>query len=179
MNPSDEDNDSMGDSWYGEVDKCQNTLLPESVPNASLNPEHFAGLWDTFYLQTNIGSKVNPDIVDSQHSLIDTYGCSCEQILFCKPGDNGGEYKFGCSSGTMNIWTTQTAWSFDCQIDGIVSSSGEDKDVLEDTDNDTILDIYDDDIDNDGVPDSLDSEIESANGDGNPDWWCEQHPNKC
>jgi len=38
------------------------------------------------------------------------YGCSCRQILDLKPGNNKGEYKNGCSPGTINVFTRQIGW---------------------------------------------------------------------
>ena len=39
------------------------------------------------------------------------YGCSCRQILDLKPGNNKGEYKNGCSPGTVNLFTRQIGWA--------------------------------------------------------------------
>ena len=92
--------------------------------------------------------------------------------MFCKPGDNLGEYKFGCSQGTINVWTTQTGWSPDCQVDGIVAIEGESNPNNNSTG----------DMDNDGIPDSEDDMIEDADqtgsGAGKPDWWEQKNPGK-
>ena len=165
-------------------DKCALTVKPEVVPSELLRPEHYAMTDDDNVFETNTGSEADPVIEDSSYTTVDTYGCSCDQILFCKPGENGGEYKFGCTSGTMSVWTSQSAWSLDCQVDGLVALEGEAKDVLENTDGSDLVDLLDGDNDNDGVVDSEDSEPDSAPASdgkpkGKPDWWCEKHPTKC
>ncbi len=81
----------------------------------------------------------------------DTYGCSVAQVLYCKPGNNQGESEHGMTPGTLNVWMSQTGWASDCQVDGTVALPGE----------------------NSSQPD-VDSDH-----DGKPDWWCEDHPNKC
>jgi hypothetical protein len=44
-----------------------------------------------------------------------THGCSCYQILSCKPGNNDGEYRYGCTGGTLNVWREQEAdWTTTC-----------------------------------------------------------------
>ena len=152
-------------------DKCDNTVLPESVPSDSLKQNHYACTDDDYIFETSTG--------DSNVSLADTYGCTCEQILYCKPGGNNGEHKFGCSPGTMEIWIAQTDWAPDCQIDGKVAMEGEQKSIVENTDNSDVIDIIDADDDNDGIPDVQDSEEDSSANNGKPDWWCEEHPSKC
>ena len=137
-----------------------------------------------YMFETNQGSASSPLIEDSSYSLADTYGCSCEQILFCKPGENKGEMKYGCTAATMSIWMSQSAWSLDCQVDGMVTLEGEHEGVLSDTDSDAVVDLLDGDDDNDGIADAMDSEEDSkadinGNPTGKPDWWCNEHPNKC
>ncbi len=46
---------------------------------------------------------------------ISTYGCSCDQILNCEPGDNLDEYTYGCTQTTIDIWVLQTSWALTCQ----------------------------------------------------------------
>jgi hypothetical protein len=41
----------------------------------------------------NAGSSKAPIIKLASFSLADTYGCTCEQILYCKAGNNNGELK--------------------------------------------------------------------------------------
>jgi hypothetical protein len=192
----DDDNDGVCD----DVDLCLDTVIPEErVPVDHLYPEgpanelwlkpnHFAVTRETFnptYFQTNTGSASSPVIVNSDYTMVDTYGCSCEQILECKPGNNKGEYKWGCSAGTMRVWTSQEGWATACQVNGVVTTSGETKPILEDTDNDFVIDPLDNDNDDDGIPDDEDSEPESPPqnpgepGNGIPLWWCDLHPEKC
>ena len=104
-------------------------------------------------------------------------------MLYCKPGNNAGEFKFGCAPGTINVWTSQIGWSTDCWTGGGFGLGtmiqGEDKDFLEDTDNAGVPDILDGDDDNDGASDSEESLPEDNANNGKPDWWCDKHPNKC
>jgi len=48
-----------------------------------------------------------PNTVGSQI----VYGCSCNQILGFKPGNSKGEYKYGCSQGTIDVFTKQIGWA--------------------------------------------------------------------
>ena len=81
---SDDDNDGTSDS----NDLCPETILPDSVPTQSLKPNHYG---------------------ENFTSL----GCSASQILYCKPGNNNGEYKFGITQGTVDILVNQTGWAPD------------------------------------------------------------------
>ncbi len=124
-------------------------------------------------------TELKPNHYDSSNmDLTETYGCSCYQILYCKPGENNGEYKFGCSEGTINVWMTQDAesWTPDCQTDGKVTQPGADKSLFQNTDNDLLIDGFDGDNDNDGSPDNDDDMIDDADppghpGHGTPDWF--------
>jgi hypothetical protein len=117
---SDSDNDGVPDSQ----DKCPNTVLPESIPKLSLLPWHYADVDGdrTFETAKLIKGKCVGDniddfkkcklgIVDSEYTLTDTHGCSCEQILKLKPGNNIGEKMFGCSRGTIEVFTKQMGWA--------------------------------------------------------------------
>jgi len=155
-----EDNDEDDDGICNDADKCAGTTGWYS--SEGLNPNHYDS---------------------SNLNLATTFGCSCEQILFCKPGNNNGEYKFGCSQGTMNVWTKQIGWSPFCQVNGVVAIAGESKDLLEDTDNGGWIDALDGDNDNDGSSDGVDDMIDDADaagsaGHGKPDWWEAKHPGK-
>jgi MYXO-CTERM domain-containing protein len=92
-------------------DLCPCTELPkEGVPTSGkLNPNHSALMGqepdenpndDIFF--TTAGADNKPD--KFIYTIKDTGGCSCEQILDAKPGNNEGEYMFGCSPGTMKNW---------------------------------------------------------------------------
>ncbi|MBN2203145.1 MAG: VCBS repeat-containing protein [Candidatus Aenigmarchaeota archaeon] len=160
----------------GQVDETiagQETDADSDTVNDCYDDKCFGtGLW---YAEKTL----QPNHFDSSNTnLEETYGCSCEQILYCKPGTDTGEYKFGCSVGTMNVWIYQKAesWAPDCQIDGKVVMEGEGKPLFENTDDDWMLDIIDFDNDNDGVDDSLDdmpedSDPEGSEGHGTPDWY--------
>ena len=108
------------------------------------------------------------------HYAIDTqigYGCTCEEVLYCKPGTNNGEFKFGCSSGTFKIWQAQDpdSWAPDCQSGGVVVVEGVARALFENTDGDFLIDIFDTDNDNDGLSDGEDDMIEDSDPVGDPD----------
>ena len=145
-------NDEDSDGVCGDIDKCGSDI-PINPWNATqeLKPNH--------YDSTNWpASDVN-------------YGCSCAQVLYCKPGSNNGEYKFGCSQGTINIWIAQDpeSWALECQIDG-VASEGVSKWLFENTDGDFLPDLLDGDNDGDGIPDGEDDMIEDQDMPGDPDY---------
>jgi hypothetical protein len=170
------DTDVDGDGVLNEADKCDWSTTAESVGSEGLRPDHYSLSDADWTFDTSTG--------ESSYTMADTFGCTAAQILFCKPGANNGEDKFGMTSGTLNVWMSQTGWSQDCQVDGKVVTEGASKDLFENTDNSGLWDLLDSDNDNDGVVDSEDSEPEStpdAEGKpkGKPDWWCEKNPNKC
>lgn len=66
-------------------DSCLNTAHDNF---AQLKKNHFAGNWN---------------------------GCSCTDILVCKPGNNEGELKHGCTQGTIDVWTKQIGWAKSCR----------------------------------------------------------------
>ena len=144
-----EDNDEDDDTICDDVDKCPGTV--DWFAEQGLKPNHYD----------------NSNIV-----LTDTYGCGCDQILYCKPGNNNGEYKFGCSQGTYDIWITQDqeSWAPDCQINGIVAMEGVSKPFFENTDGGWLPDLIDGDDDGDGVPDSQDDMTEDSDLPGDPDY---------
>lgn len=101
----------------------------------------------------------------------ENYGCNCEQVLYCKPGPDSGEIKFGCTVGTRKIWEKQkeNTWATECQVDGLVKK-GEDKSLLENTDKGLLPDILDRDNDNDGIRDPDDDMREDGDPEGDPDY---------
>jgi hypothetical protein len=112
--------DSDEDSVPDYLDRCPGTLLPESIPTKMILPNHYAEVDGDKIFETLFGygdDDCNEDgelkdyctyeIIDSKYDLSDTYGCSCEQILEYKPGGNRGEYKHGCTKGTMKKWIEQ------------------------------------------------------------------------
>ncbi|MFC1686014.1 thrombospondin type 3 repeat-containing protein [Nanoarchaeota archaeon] len=152
----DQDEDNVCDG----VDKCTNLDLP-GVP------------------ATFLGAKPNHVALDAQVA----FGCTCEEVLYCKPGANNGEFKFGCAPGTVNIWEIQNGWTPDCQTNGVVTQAGEAKSLFEDSDGAGVIDLFDTDNDNDGVSDGSDALMDDADpvgsvGRGKPDWWEKKHPGK-
>jgi hypothetical protein len=152
------DHDEDDDSVCDDVDKCGSDI-PENpwFAEKELKPNHYdSSNWPA--------ADVN-------------FGCSCAQVLYCKPGGNGGEYKFGCSEGTKQIWETQDpeSWAPDCQVDGKVAAEGVSKPLFGSTDGDWLPDAFDADNDNDGLNDGDDSMIDDSDppgspGHGIPDW---------
>jgi hypothetical protein len=174
-NVSEEIIDADNDGVLDNIDKCVDSDIPEPVPTQYLRPNHYAQMDEDIIFEVNTGSAKDEVIEDSEYDLVDTYGCTCEQILECKPGNNFGEYKWGCSEGTMNVWVNQLGWSPECQKNGKVVKEGEMKLIWENTDDADLWDVLDNDNDNDGVEDWEDSMIddadESGKGFGSPDWW--------
>lgn len=123
----DDDHDGVPDN----IDKCLGSIVPESVPTDELRPNNYAQIDSDLFFETNTGSAKKPVIEHSSITMKDTYGCTCEQILYCKPGVDNGEYKWGCSQGTMNVWVNQMGWSLDCQQNGKVLVKGDYTPLLE------------------------------------------------
>ena len=91
----DSDNDGIEDS----LDICPNTELPEIF---ELLPNHFGDIdGDGIFEKLIVKKKNEREIVDSEFTLEDTSGCSCNQILEIKPGKNIGESLNGCTKGTI------------------------------------------------------------------------------
>ena len=65
-------------------DLCLNTISDNFL---ELKKNHFAGNWN---------------------------GCSCTDILECKPGNDEGELKYGCTQGTIDIWLEKRGWAQSC-----------------------------------------------------------------
>ncbi len=164
------DADEDGANDCSGADKCLGTVLPDGAPTTSLKPNHYADVDGDSILEVN-----DPElgIVDGM-SVADTFGCTCEQILDCKPGQNNGEMKHGCSQGTIDIWVQQADWATECQTltdyGVLVTQDGVSKPADEDTDLDGIPDADDADDDNDGTPDAEDAQPEDNQNDGKPDW---------
>jgi len=66
------------------LDLCADTKTSDSM--TSLNPNHF--MVQNFVWVTNAGSNNAPVIQPATFTIKDTLGCSCEQILAGKPGNN-------------------------------------------------------------------------------------------
>lgn len=114
--PYDINNDEDKDGVCGDWDKCSETRN-DNLTNI-LKPNHYADIDGDGIFETNIGNENNLIIIDSDITLIDTFGCTCQQILACKPGNNYGENNKGClkddvlkSQATMNLWIQQKGWA--------------------------------------------------------------------
>jgi len=99
----DEDNDGVNDCTE---DKCLGTI--EEAAWKRLIVRHYADIDNDGVFETR--KRIFGPIVDSGITLVDTYGCSCSQILEHLPGRNRGQYAFGCSRGVINAWIKQKAW---------------------------------------------------------------------
>jgi len=87
------------DGVCDEVDFCLGTYIPEDVPIHGLAPNHFALLDNDPVFDTFIPGG-GPERI---FTIWDTGGCSCEQILYAL-GGRFGQYRNGCSYGTMKKW---------------------------------------------------------------------------
>ena len=109
------DSGSLDTSTYSVDAWCSSTTVPESIPFVRLLPNHYALVDSDAFFETNTGSRSAPFITDSAYTITDTYGCSCERILACKPSDRiSEEYAFGCTEGTMKDWVAQRGWAARC-----------------------------------------------------------------
>lgn len=108
--------DSDNDSILDGVDMCANTNIPETAPSKGLKSNHFALLDGDIFFDTKIKEKKKKHKKDKKSkysfSLVDTAGCSCEQIVAEKgKGKSKGHLKHGCSSGVMKEWVKHVARS--------------------------------------------------------------------
>lgn len=92
--PPPTDDDADMDGVVDAVDLCADTAT-ELPPSEN----HHSWLGGEFFSTTDPKTK---NLVDSEYSIIETNGCSCEQILEEKSGNNNGEGKYGCTKGTMD-----------------------------------------------------------------------------
>ncbi|MBN1502660.1 thrombospondin type 3 repeat-containing protein [Candidatus Woesearchaeota archaeon] len=104
--PYDSDNDEDSDGVCGDVDLCPGTFQDETT---RLIIWHYAQLDNDTYFETR--RWFGAPVLDSQFSLNSTYGCSCQQILEYKPGENRGEKKYGCNIATIFQWIRQKGWA--------------------------------------------------------------------
>jgi putative metal-binding protein len=103
--PADANNDADDDGVCGGDDFCPGTALPEGVPTQSLGVNRHAdtdgdGIFNTVRPNGNGNGKT--------YTVVDTGGCSCEQIIAAL-GLGQGHVKFGCSSGAMDEWVSYVA----------------------------------------------------------------------
>ena len=97
--------DSDGDGVPDDVDVCDDTIVPESVPTRRLGVNRWALVDDDgdFDTTTPPGGGKGPEL---SFSLEDTAGCSCEQIIVAL-GLGRGHRRYGCSISAMEAWV---AW---------------------------------------------------------------------
>lgn len=101
----DDDNDGVLDA----EDECHFSIIPEIVPTEKLLPMHYADIdGDGFF--ESISSKTK-GVVQDAVPFGTTFGCSCKEILAKKPGDTLGEFKFGCTKGTLDVWAATRGWA--------------------------------------------------------------------
>jgi len=183
----DADNDGVNDCT---VDQCLGSTADVAGSN-ELRPNHYR--YDGAHWVWNAGTSSSPLIQPALFTMNDTSGCGCDPILECKPGNNNGEVKYGCTGGpngagtiaTVGLYRNQQGWASDNVCFGGLSSFefGENKPLFTNTDGAGWPDIIDTDNDNDGNPDGDDSLIDDADpegtpGHGIPDWWEKKHPKK-
>lgn len=118
----DDDHDGVTDA----NDLCPATVLPEGVPTEKLLKNHYANTdTDTFF-------ETGPTHADSEFTMADTKGCTCEQILDARHGKKKGHYKFGCPKGVIKKWITTCRNNADDDGDG--KKDKDDDDECEDDD---------------------------------------------
>lgn len=101
----DDDNDGVLDA----DDHCQFSVLPELVPTESLMPNHYADVDGDGYFESR--SPKSKTLLENLKPFGETFGCSCKEILDAKPGQDEGETKFGCTGGTLTVWSQQKGWA--------------------------------------------------------------------
>jgi hypothetical protein len=95
------DSDDDLDGVPNAGDFCSNTVIPESIPSASLTPNSWALVTGDFKFDTTIvGDSWGPN---RSYTIEDTAGCSCEQIV-AEQGLGDGHLIHGCSIGAMDNW---------------------------------------------------------------------------
>jgi hypothetical protein len=92
----DEDEDGV---WDG-MDRCLETVIPESVPLVELGINRFALTDGDGGFDTTLPEGTGPEM---SFDIFDTAGCSCEQIIEEQELGKGHE-RFGCSIGEMEEW---------------------------------------------------------------------------
>ena len=69
---------------------------------------------DYIYFDSDNDGVVNSeDLCPNTIGVQQVEGCSCEQILELKPGEDEGELKNGCSAGTIEVFSKQIGWAKD------------------------------------------------------------------
>lgn len=99
--------DADGDNISDNVDACLGTTLPDMV--LELGTNRFADVDGDGVFETNSAQNVIND-----YSIVNTRGCSCEQIV-TNLGLGKGHKKFGCSVSVMENWLAIVT---DCESQG-------------------------------------------------------------
>ena len=102
------------------LDVCPGTPFEGdvSVPEIKLKPNHFVLGIDGYNFDKG-EVKGKGEGTDKSFTIVDTHGCSCEQIIE-KLGLGNGHRKFGCSPGVMDCWVNKNCddYLFDRNLRG-------------------------------------------------------------
>lgn len=97
--------DIDGDGVVDSADMCLNTVPDQSTDWGTNRYLWFGAGSDFFSLYYPDGNKDISDI-----SIRDTKGCSCFDILKTRnASDNAGQYKSGCTKGTLEEWVKKSS----------------------------------------------------------------------
>jgi len=95
--------DSDNDGILDALDRCPDTVIPEAVPTRRLGVNRFALEDGDTTFDTTPPKGIGPQ---ASFTLVDTAGCSCEQIVDAL-GLGQGHTKFGCSISAMEDFIAQ------------------------------------------------------------------------
>jgi hypothetical protein len=96
--------DDDGDGVWNGDDLCADTSIPDGVPTTSLGINRWALVDGDGYFDTALPPGTGPE---HSYSILDTAGCSCEQII-AEMGLGAGHTKNGCSASAMDTWIVWT-----------------------------------------------------------------------
>lgn len=97
----DTDLDDNGSGLCTGIDRCANTVIPESVPIQKMKLNHWALTDNDNEFETVDTGKDKKHI--RSYNTRDTAGCSCEQIIRAQRLDKRFGY-YGCSVDVMDGW---------------------------------------------------------------------------